>query len=54
MAKMIALQLKAGDPAPAFSAPDQSGQTISLAGLKGKIVVLYFQAKEVLEAIARV
>ena len=46
MAKTLELQLKVGDPAPAFAAADQSGQTISLAGLKGKPVVLYFYPKD--------
>ena len=39
-------ELKIGGSAPAFSLPDQSGKTISLAGLKGKKVVLYFYPKD--------
>jgi peroxiredoxin Q/BCP len=33
-------ELKAGDPAPAFSLPGSDGKTHSLADLKGKTVVL--------------
>jgi peroxiredoxin Q/BCP len=39
-------ELVVGAKAPAFSLPDQSGQTISLAKLKGKTVVLYFYPKD--------
>lgn len=38
--------LKTGDKAPAFSAKDQNGIQISLAGLKGKKIVLYFYPKD--------
>lgn len=38
--------LKIGDKAPAFSARDQNGQTVRLADLKGKSVVLYFYPKD--------
>src|SRR5277367_6198014 len=38
-------QLKVGDPAPSFKAPDQSGKTISLSDFTGKTVVLYFYPK---------
>ena len=31
-----------GDSAPSFELPDQSGETISLEGLRGRWVVLYF------------
>jgi peroxiredoxin Q/BCP len=34
--------LEAGDKAPAFKLPDQDGNEISLSGLKGETVVLYF------------
>lgn len=34
--------LKEGDKAPAFKGVDQKGNTVSLAGLKGKKVILYF------------
>ena len=37
--------LKAGDQAPEFSVHDHLGQTVSLAGLKGKTVVLWFYPK---------
>ena len=33
---------EAGAPAPPFELPDQSGGTVSLAGLSGQWVVLYF------------
>jgi peroxiredoxin Q/BCP len=33
-------ELKAGDPAPDFNLPGSDGKTYSLAGLKGKPVVL--------------
>ena len=35
-----------GQPAPAFSLPGDDGKTWSLAGLKGKPVVLYFYPKD--------
>ncbi len=38
--------LKVGNKAPAFTAKDQDGKTISLTGLKGKNVVLYFYPKD--------
>ena len=34
--------LAAGSPAPAFALPDQDGNEVSLAELKGQTVVLYF------------
>ena len=34
--------LNVGDAAPAFSLRNQDGQTVSLAGLKGKTVVFWF------------
>ncbi len=34
--------LKAGTPAPDFSLPDQNEETVSLAGLRGKKVLLSF------------
>jgi len=39
-------ELVVGAKAPAFSAPDQSGKTVSLSDLKGKKVVLYFYPKD--------
>jgi len=33
---------EAGDPAPEFALPDQSGETVALADLRGRWVVLYF------------
>lgn len=38
--------LKEGDIAPAFTATDQNGNTISLSDYKGKKVVLYFYPKD--------
>ena len=35
-----------GQPAPAFTLPAQDGAQVSLAGLKGKPVVLYFYPKD--------
>ena len=37
--------LSAGDAAPLFSLPDQDGNPISLASLKGKKVLVYFYPK---------
>ena len=34
--------LKPGDPAPDFTLQDSNGQTVRLAGLRGKKVILYF------------
>ena len=31
-----------GTPAPSFRLPDANGQTLSLASLRGSVVVLYF------------
>lgn len=38
-------ELKVGDTAPEFSLTDQNNQKVSLSGLKGKWVVLYFYPK---------
>lgn len=38
-------QLKAGDPAPAFSLPDQAGNTVKLADYKGRLLLVYFYPK---------
>jgi peroxiredoxin Q/BCP len=38
--------LKAGDQAPPFSLPSDSGETIALKDLKGKPLVLYFYPKD--------
>ena len=35
-----------GQPAPGFSLPDKDGNQISLVGLKGKNVVVYFYPKD--------
>jgi len=40
------IELKIGDPAPKFSAPDQDGVPVSLDQLKGKKIVLYFYPKD--------
>jgi len=34
-----------GEPAPDFTLPDQDGNDVSLSGLRGKTVVLYFYPK---------
>ena len=34
-----------GDPAPDFTLPDQDGNPVTLSGLRGKTVVLYFYPK---------
>jgi len=36
------MALKVGDPAPDFALADQAGQTFTLAGLRGRRVILYF------------
>jgi peroxiredoxin Q/BCP len=38
--------LKAGDLAPAFKLPGAGGETLSLAGFRGKKLVLYFYPKD--------
>jgi peroxiredoxin Q/BCP len=37
--------IEPGDVAPDFELPDQRGETVSLSGLKGQTVVLYFYPK---------
>jgi peroxiredoxin Q/BCP len=39
------MTLNPGDPAPDFTLPDQNGDPVSLSGLRGKTVVLYFYPK---------
>jgi len=39
-------KLKIGDPAPAFSAPDQNGNVVALDQFSGKKLVLYFYPKD--------
>jgi len=41
----MAVTLKEGDKAPAFSGTDQDGKKISLADYKGKKLVLYFYSE---------
>ncbi len=43
---MTARELKAGDRAPDFDLPADGGRRITLSGLKGKSVVLYFYPKD--------
>lgn len=38
--------LKAGDPAPNFSGPNEKGEPISLADFKGKKLILFFYPKD--------
>jgi peroxiredoxin Q/BCP len=40
------MALQIGDDAPAFTLPDQDGQTVSLASFKGQRVVIYFYPKD--------
>ena len=40
------MTIEIGEPAPDFSMPTDGGGTVSLAGLKGKKVVLYFYPKD--------
>lgn len=42
----MAKVLKPGDPAPPFKLPTAGGGAVSLAGLKGKRVVVYFYPKD--------
>lgn len=42
----MAKVLKPGDPAPPFELPTAGDGTVSLAGLKGKRVVVYFYPKD--------
>jgi peroxiredoxin Q/BCP len=39
------MTLSPGDPAPDFTLPDQEGHEVSLSGLRGQNVVLYFYPK---------
>ena len=41
----MANRLKQGEAAPDFSLPDQSGNTVSLAGFAGRRVLVYFYPK---------
>lgn len=43
---MVAADLELGKPAPAFELPDQDGNPVRLAELKGRWVVLYFYPKD--------
>lgn len=38
--------LNAGDPAPEFSLPASTGETVSLASLRGRKVILFFYPKD--------
>ncbi|MEB3266728.1 MAG: thioredoxin-dependent thiol peroxidase [Cyanobacteriota bacterium] len=40
------MALQIGDPAPEFSLPDQTGANVSLSGLRGQRVVIYFYPKD--------
>jgi len=42
----MAANIEKGDPAPAFSLPDQDGRTVRLDELRGGWVVLYFYPKD--------
>ncbi len=43
---MAATALKIGDKAPNFNLPDAKGEMVSLAGLQGNWLVLYFYPKD--------
>lgn len=43
---MSIVTLKEGDKAPDFSGKDQNGETVSLANLNGKRVILFFYPKD--------
>ena len=40
------MELKAGDPAPRFSLPDENGKTVSSDSMKGQTYFLYFYPKD--------
>lgn len=40
------MPLKVGDPAPEFTLPNQAGEPVSLAELRGQRVVIYFYPKD--------
>ncbi|MEB3263348.1 MAG: thioredoxin-dependent thiol peroxidase [Synechococcus sp.] len=40
------MDLQIGDPAPAFTLPDQDGTPVSLADFRGERVVVYFYPKD--------
>jgi peroxiredoxin Q/BCP len=42
----MAITLKEGDKAPAFSGVDQNGRKVSLADFKGKRLILYFYPQD--------
>lgn len=44
--KNLMSHLHVGDPAPAFSAPNEAGEVLTLEQYKGKKVVLYFYPKD--------
>lgn len=44
--KAMATTLKTGDIAPEFSGVDQNGKSVSLSGLRGRRVILYFYPKD--------
>jgi peroxiredoxin Q/BCP len=41
----MSMTLNPGDPAPDFTLPDQNGDPVTLSGLRGRNVVLYFYPK---------
>jgi peroxiredoxin len=45
--EVVEAMIEEGKPAPDFTLSDQNGQSVSLSGLKGSPIVLYFYPKEV-------
>ena len=43
---MAESKLEVGKKAPAFTLPDQDGRKVSLEGLKGQWVVIFFYPKD--------
>lgn len=46
-------RLEAGQPAPAFTLTDQDGASVSLAGLRGRKVILYFYPEAMTEGCTK-
>jgi thioredoxin-dependent peroxiredoxin len=46
MARLGGAMIRAGEPAPDFELPSDTGQPVSLSSLRGRPVVLYFYPKD--------